>query len=137
MADIVLKPGTCLHFAFKNGFVDGQTVVVGGVAGDSRFGINLMTESGSLALHINPRQDEGEVVLNSLVDGEWGAEERLGWPVAAGEEFKINVHAVDGEYKIKVNGGDPTSFTQRVPTAEVLHVQVEGDLSLTKLTLKN
>lgn len=58
------------------------------------FAINFKVESsGDLALHINPRMNEGAVVRNSYLNGSWGSEERsLSYnPFGPGQFFDVSL----------------------------------------------
>jgi len=137
MADVVIAPGTHLYFNFKDGFCVGNRVLIAGVTGASKFEINFNTAEYK-ALHINPRQQESRVVMNSDVGGKWGEEEAVEWPYKWGEEFKVAVHCLDGEYQVMiVMGGDTHSYAQRVPACDVLNMQIEGDVNIKEIQITN
>jgi len=136
MVDIVVGAGTHMHYNFKDGFKPGQQLIVAGVSGDSRFHINFQT-ADSIALHCNPRQSEGEIVMNTRTGEEWGDEERIDCGFGSGDNFEISFTCGDGEYYIEVVGGCSHTYVHRVPAEEVLYVQLDGDVHLTKFILNN
>jgi len=136
MVDIVVGSAVHMHYNFKDGFRTGQQLIVGGVSGDSRFGINFYTADG-IALHCNPRQGEGEIVMNTKTGDEWGDEERIDCSFGSGDSFEISITCGDTEYFVEVVGGCSHTYSQRMPKEDVLYVQVEGDTSLTKFLLNN
>ena len=71
----------------------------------SRFQVNLINGDSlddDVALVINPRRDEGEVVLNNCVDGEWQDEEREELPTAFQDMLPFEVKVVTKKNKFKV-----------------------------------
>ena len=74
-----------------------------------RFHINLSLGSGTdqkvgIALHINPRWDDGKpvVVRNSYLKNRWGSEERWGefFPLTAGQNFECIILVQSDCYKV-------------------------------------
>jgi len=133
---VPVMSSTHLHLNFKDGFRAGQRIVVGGLSGDSRFEINFYTAT-DIAMHVNARQGEGEIVMNTKSEGEWGDEERIDCSFGSGDTFEISICCHDGEYQIEVIGGCNHSYAHRLPTEDVMYMQVEGDMRLNKVLLDN
>ena len=56
----------------------------------------------NIGLHINPRVNEGTMVLNSFINGSWGAEERTtGFPLVVGQEISILIIILPTEFEIR------------------------------------
>ncbi|KAK8782056.1 hypothetical protein V5799_016604 [Amblyomma americanum] len=84
-----LVPGTVIDLAGKV------------IRNHNRFHINLETGTGEIALHVNPRFDEGEVVFNTLRNGRWEREERVGrLPVQQGCSFEAMILVEEMGYKV-------------------------------------
>ncbi len=65
------------------------------------FGINLENGAGEILLHINPRWDESELVLNTLpADDEWGEEYREPLQLAEGADFIITIAVLEDGYTV-------------------------------------
>lgn len=70
-----------------------------------RFSVNLnygTSVNDDIALHFNPRRDQGEVVLNNRQNGGWGAEERHKLPNPFTELLPFEVEFVNKSNKFKV-----------------------------------
>jgi hypothetical protein len=75
-----------------------------------RFSINLQCPSISqqhknetdIILHFNPRFPESVTVRNSMLNGEWGTEEREGEMVfKQGAEFSVDIYCEDDVFKVR------------------------------------
>ena len=102
------------------GFAPGDSLVCQGVwpSGDSRFSVNLMTRDDDIALHVNPRDcvstgnanggcspGQRQVVRNTRVGGNWGAEERSGTlPLRHDSTFLLRITAGQTDYRITFEG---------------------------------
>ncbi|NWI98113.1 LEG4 protein, partial [Pitta sordida] len=72
-----------------------------------RFHINLRAgPGGDIALHLNPRMDEGAVVRNTLSGGSWGHEERdVPYnPFQRGDYFELSIRCGNHRFKVFVEG---------------------------------
>lgn len=104
--------------------------------GCSRMVINLEAANGDIALHINPRFDQGAIVRNTS-HGSWGAEERDGgMPLQQGGQFECILLVQEGHYKIAFNGQHFTDYHHRMPKESVTLLKVDGDLHLTNITFQ-
>jgi hypothetical protein len=118
----------------------GQTLIVKGstIEESQRFTINLHHKTPDFAgndvpLHISVRFDEGKIVFNSFVNGEWGKEERKSNPIKRGESFDIRIRSHDDRYQIFVDQKEFKDYEHRVPLSSVSHFSVDGDLYLQQI----
>jgi len=79
-------------------------------------------------LHFNPRWDAGEIVLNTMKDGEWGDEEKYELLEAfyPGRQFHITFNVRDDDYEIFVNGHFLCTYEHRIKCKKVQFVQLAG-----------
>lgn len=67
----------------------------------NRFEVNLANNRGDVVLHINPRVNDRQLVLNSAPGGAWGNEERKPLAITRGERFTIIVMVTEQGYKVR------------------------------------
>ena len=73
-----------------------------------RFHINLQTDEGddpsNISFHFNPRQNQGEVIRNSMIDGGWGDEETDGpdFPFGPKDSFEIRIVCTEWRYVVSI-----------------------------------
>eukprot|EP00069_Balaena_mysticetus_P003036 bmy_16324T0 len=100
----------------------------------SLFVINFKVgSSGDLALHINPRLNEGTVVRNSFLNGLWGAEERKvsNNPFGPGQFFDLSIRCGMDRFKVYANGQHLFDFSHRLSAFQrVDMVEIQGDVTL-------
>jgi hypothetical protein len=104
----------------------------------SQFSINLACGPGDvgsadIAVHINPRFNENQVVRNSFQNGNWGSpEERSGpgFPLQKGSPFECIMLVQNDKFMISFNGQHFCEFKHRIPKERVNHVVVKGDLQV-------
>ncbi|ULU04258.1 hypothetical protein L3Y34_017208 [Caenorhabditis briggsae] len=135
-----------------DGLVPGKTLVVYGTPEKKakKFNINLLKKNGDIALHFNPRFDEkgngfmcakptpGSVVRNSLVNGEWGNEEREGKnPFERLTAFDLEIRNEEFAFQIFVNGERFASYAHRVDPHDIAGLQIQGDIELTGIQVVN
>jgi hypothetical protein len=118
------------------GMAPGRIVYINGTPAPNaqRFGINLKHQEhgGDLALHFNPRFNEGAVAKNNLANGSWGQEERATapFPFVPGTPFQMMILGDPHELKIAVNGAHFTEFRLRDPNLQAIQwIEVEGDIT--------
>ncbi|GAB1600384.1 galectin-4-like [Argonauta hians] len=94
-----------------------------------RFAVNL-TDGEDIHLHMNPRRDEGEMVLNSLTDGEWGEEERHPLPVTLleGIPFEMKIKVKEEKLKLYMNEKSYASFYARKPIEAIRGINYTGEV---------
>jgi len=61
----------------------------------------LANSRGDVVLHVNPRVNERQLVLNSAPGGAWGAEERKPLNISRGQPFSIIIMVTDKSFKVK------------------------------------
>ena len=112
-----------LPLDIPGGFEVGSQLLCAGVwqTGLSRFALNLVTSSGDIALHVNPRDCDGTiengrpgedvgcgtatVVRNSLLGGSWGTEERgEPLPLLHDVPFQLRITAGPTDFRITFEG---------------------------------
>ena len=70
-----------------------------------RAALNLLDASDNIYLHVNPRWDTYALVLNTLLNGAWGPEERPGgFDFSSGVPTIIRVEAHEDHFKVLQNG---------------------------------
>jgi len=112
------------------GLQPGDRIIVKGfvLSHCERFHINLNTNNGSTALHINPRFSCSQIVRNTN-RGSWGAEERHGpFPFHHNAEFLAVVTAESDHFKAAVNGNHVFDYHHRIPLNEVANLEIGGDI---------
>ncbi|KAK8761584.1 hypothetical protein V5799_027151 [Amblyomma americanum] len=97
-----------------------------------KFVLNLATGLGpedDLALHLNPRFGESALVRNTRRGGSWGEEEREGpFPLVPGSAFELTVHALEGGFRISIDGNHVADYGHRIVLKKVKYLVVEGDV---------
>ena len=68
--------------------------------GFDRFEINLANRRGDVLLHVNPRLNDHQLVLNAAPGGGWGAEERKPLAITRGTPFSIIIMVAEHGYKV-------------------------------------
>jgi len=109
----------------------GTQVHVYGVATGDRFEVNLANRRGDVVLHINPRVNDRQLVLNSAPGGNWGTEDRKALTIQRGQPFSMIVMVTEHSFKIAVNNQHTADFAHRLPLSAAELVTVKGDVNLT------
>ena len=87
------------------------------------------------ALHVNPRRmkkkglfgsSDEDIVLNSLINNKWGAEERYRNVIQDGSPFNIRILVLQNYFKIAINGRHLADFVHRIPIEKITTVFVHG-----------
>uniref|UniRef100_A0A8C2CV23 Galectin n=1 Tax=Cyprinus carpio TaxID=7962 RepID=A0A8C2CV23_CYPCA len=93
-----------------------------------RFEINFKTgpaDKNDIAFHFNPRMGS-KVVMNSLKNGKWGAEESVSdSPFKKGEAFEM--------FFVRIKGQQHCMFKHRIPLEEVNTINIYGNVSISFL----
>ena len=98
--------------------------------------LNFTTTNGDIVLHVNPRYDQNCLVLNTLIDGKWGPEERpAGFPITPGAKTCITVTATDSAFVICANGAKIGSgYEYRLPLSEITGIYTsESEVTIGKV----
>ncbi|XP_040832560.1 galectin-4 [Ochotona curzoniae] len=120
----------------QGGLTARRTIIIKGFVPHhaKRFTINFKVgSSGDVALHINPRMDEGTVVRNSLLNGSWGTEERkMGHnPFGHGQYFDLSIRCGTDRFKVYANGQHLFDYAHRYPAFhKVDMIEIQGDVAL-------
>ncbi|KAK8782055.1 hypothetical protein V5799_016603 [Amblyomma americanum] len=113
--------------------VPGTVIELAGrvLSSPKRFQINLMTGAGDIALHVNPRFDEGEVVFNTFHNGCWEREERVGrLPVQQGCSFEATITVEEMGYKVAFNKHHFSDFSHRLHYFMVERIRADGCVTI-------
>ncbi|KAJ7990125.1 hypothetical protein DPEC_G00297090 [Dallia pectoralis] len=103
-----------------------------------RFSLNFMTGSQDIAFHLNPRVEEGELVRNSLLDGNWGDEERdVSFnPFQRGQYVDFSIRCGSEGYKVFVNGKHLCDFAHRYSDLSQINTMiVDGHVQITYVSV--
>ncbi|XP_046876381.1 galectin-9-like [Hypomesus transpacificus] len=118
------------------GLHPGKTLTVQGLVNHkaNMWSLNLRFNSG-IALHFNARFSENAVVLNSLLQEQWGQEERSGvMPFHRGHPFTVTISCDAQCYKVFVNSIHTCNYNHRYSVLQDVDIlEVSGDLSLTSV----
>jgi Galactoside-binding lectin len=89
-------------------------------------------ESQVIALHVNPRFDDGRVIVLNSYDGGWSKEgkciEGLRNPFSPGGQFMLTVRRQPEHFDIFVDGIHLKKFKHRMSPDMVDAVFIEGDV---------
>jgi len=141
----ITKPEPPFILAIPNGLRPGCQVIVDGHVPDywtDRFDVNLVTghtptqdwvSGADIALHVNPRFDEGETVLNTRIGGSWGTEHRETETINKGFDYQIVIACHDEYYTVSVNGRYLANFPHRIPLQAVGVVWIDGRVQVHKV----
>ncbi|VDN50599.1 unnamed protein product [Dracunculus medinensis] len=101
-----------------------------------RFHINLLKKNGDIALHFNPRFDEKTILRNSLINGEWGNEEREGKNILEkGIGFDLEIKNEEYAFQIFINGERFATYAHRLDPHEINGLQIGGDVEVTGIQM--
>uniref|UniRef100_A0A3B3V7P5 Galectin n=1 Tax=Poecilia latipinna TaxID=48699 RepID=A0A3B3V7P5_9TELE len=117
------------------GMLPKRTVIIRGSVphGAQRMGFNLVvSRTRDVAIHMNPRVQEGVVVRNAQTGGQWGSEERQlsGSPFAEGQYFDMSIRCGNQRFKVFVNGQHLFDFFHRTNFSEIDKLEIDGDVQI-------
>uniref|UniRef100_A0A0A9XUI5 Galectin n=1 Tax=Lygus hesperus TaxID=30085 RepID=A0A0A9XUI5_LYGHE len=150
--DVVIhNPGVPFLHNLKQRLIAGSNFIIDGAIYDNaiKFSVDLCAHvmcprdnvvKKHIALHLNPRLPMNCVVRNSFIDNTWGQEEIKTFrrnPLKRGLEFVLEVFVSPAEYLIAVNGGHFCTFAHRLPYDKITSIEINGDITLKKVTLMN
>lgn len=75
------------------------------------------------------------IVRNSLIEGDWGTEEREGsLPLTKGQEFSIVFKCEEKGFKILINHEDFCFYEHRIPPNTIHKIEINGKVKLFKIS---
>nr|XP_036863519.1 grifin isoform X4 [Manis javanica] len=106
-------------------------------AGEDRFEINFLSETGDIAFHIKPRFSSVTMVGNAFQGGRWGQEEVSSiFPLVLGEPFEMEVSSDSGHFHVHAQEHKVLQFAHRHrPLTDITRVQVLSDHRLAQVEL--
>ena len=63
--------------------------------------MNLANRRGDIILHVNPRINDRQLVLNAAPGGAWGGEDRKPLTIQRGQQFSIIIMVTEHAFKVK------------------------------------
>jgi len=117
----------------------GKRLDISGLPTGKKVNINLYRANMDSALQFSIRYNEGVIVRNSMVNNEWGAEEREGgFPLSKNEVFDVTIINEAYSFQIFINGKRFTTYAHRTqnPT-DIETLEVEGDVELHTVTIND
>uniref|UniRef100_F7BJL5 Galectin n=1 Tax=Ciona intestinalis TaxID=7719 RepID=F7BJL5_CIOIN len=103
-----------------------------------RFSINFLgKDSNNIVFHVNPRFDEKQIVRNSLLDNQWGNEDRtlnMDFPFTPNTPFMVVVKVDKKGFTLMLNGFHLFNFAHRFkPLRNIRSVDFRGDVNMHKI----
>ncbi|XP_010897192.1 galectin-4-like [Esox lucius] len=132
----VFYPAAPYAHNFPGGLTPQKTFIIRGLVppGAYRFTVNLLVGSTqNIAFHLNPRIQEGAVVRNSLMEENWGQEERdVNFnPFQEGQYVDFVIRCEAEMFKVFVNGQHMCDYAHRYSTlSEIDTLEVAGDIQI-------
>ncbi|KAI6184283.1 Galectin [Aphelenchoides bicaudatus] len=115
----------------------GKRLDISGMPTGKKVNINLYRGNMDSALQFSIRYNEGVIVRNSMVNNEWGQEEREGgFPLAKNEIFDISIFNEAYSFQIFINGQRFCTYAHRTQNpADIETLEVDGDVELHTVTI--
>ncbi|CAF1596628.1 unnamed protein product [Adineta ricciae] len=113
----------------------GTQIHVFGTAYGDRFEVNLANHRGDIVLHVNPRLNDRQLVLNAAPGGGWGGEDRKPLNITRGHAFSMIIMVTEQGFKIAVNNQHTADFPHRMPFQNAEIVTVKGEVNLTNVQI--
>ncbi|XP_033736262.1 galectin-9-like isoform X2 [Pecten maximus] len=141
----VVNPSVPYVGDIPGGLAAGKSITIQGSLplSQEKFAINLQCGRQpypqlDVALHFNPRFNEGCVVRNSHQGGSWKNEERYGaFPFHPGQNFEVKIVVELNQYQIFVNGQLFVGFQHRIPFHRVNTLSISGGLNVLRVRISN
>uniref|UniRef100_A0A0N5BIS0 Galectin n=1 Tax=Strongyloides papillosus TaxID=174720 RepID=A0A0N5BIS0_STREA len=154
----VLNPGVPFVTLLPNNghLKDGSIIEIYGKidkdSNDYRFNVDLCTglayegrKCDDKAIHFNPRFDpkklfiksDNDVVINSLIDNNWGTEKRIENPFNNDKDFRLTIKTLTTHYEIQHNGSHFVDFMHRIPPESVKVLYINGKVKLYSIKYEN
>lgn len=131
--------------------VEGTILTITGCIGDEaeRIAINLNAHSTyklrhkahaeyqNCVLHFNPRFDDNIIVRNTMIESNWGEEERHGdMLLARGHEFTFRIECKSDDFHIYINDTEFCTYRYRLPCTAVTSIDIWGKLQPFKFKIE-
>lgn len=101
------------------------------VTGSKCFHFNLKHNEETVALHVNPRLEDNQLILNSYEKSDWQKEVRVDdLSIVPNKPFVITILVDTEDYKIAVNGEHQYCFKHRIDFHKVNRIEVAGGSGL-------
>lgn len=109
-----------------------------------QFIINLKFGDGDtdeIALHMNnwfkPAKETNQVIRNTRTADGWGPEESdiPFFPYLVNETFKMEILCERARFRVSIDDKPLFTYTHRLPVAQITHLEVLGDLTLSYIEL--
>ncbi|CAJ0939067.1 unnamed protein product, partial [Mesorhabditis belari] len=145
--NIIRNPDVPYTTLIPGGMMPGRSITIKGTVIDNamkRFHVDLCCgllihgdHMDNKALHINPRFEkpgawpfggagDEQIVLNSLINNQWGSEERFINAFKIEEQFTIRILALEEYFKIAVNGKHLCDYEYRVKVDQIKAIHLDG-----------
>uniref|UniRef100_A0A914Y7E5 Galectin n=1 Tax=Panagrolaimus superbus TaxID=310955 RepID=A0A914Y7E5_9BILA len=145
MTEIISDPILPFVTNIPGGIFPGKAITIRGSSSSAhphQFSIDLCCgllvqgdHQDNKALHFNPRfikkkgifgSADEDIVLNSLINNKWGAEERTGNCLRSDGPFTIRILILQSYFKIAVNGKHLADFVHRIPYTSINTLFIQG-----------
>lgn len=93
----------------------------------------MANHRGDVVLHVNPRLNDRQLVLNSAPGGNWGGEDRKPLAITRGHQFSIIIMVTQQGFKVAVNNQHTADFPHRLPFTNAELVTIKGEVNLTQV----
>jgi len=115
----------------------GKRLDISGVPTGKHVNINLYRADMSSSLLFSMRYNEGVIVRNSMINKEWGKEERDGgFPLAKNEVFDVTIINEEYSFQFFINGQRFGTFAHRSTNpVDIETLEVSGDVELHTVTI--
>jgi hypothetical protein len=95
----------------------------------------LTNHRGDVVLHVNPRLNDRQLVLNAAPGGNWGGEDRKPLSIVRGHQFSLIIMVTQQGFKVAINNQHTADFPHRIPLNAAELVTVKGDVNLTQVQI--
>lgn len=65
--------------------------------------MNLANRRGDIILHVNPRLNDHQLVLNAAPGGAWGGEDRKPLTIQRGHQFSLIIMVTEQGFKVNIH----------------------------------
>ncbi|XP_067652504.1 uncharacterized protein [Haliotis asinina] len=124
-------------YSFPCGASSSFRFIIHGIPTEAtRWGVGIQQEEDylfHLGFRLGSFGESNVVVVNTMIEGSWGAAERFNVSMAVGKPMEIQITLQDGVYRSVTDGGSIHNFTERVPAAKPGHVSFWGDVSVSMM----